>query len=195
VNAAFEQPSFDQAVPSAYGLTGPYLLVVGTIEPRKNLRRLVQAFERLRQERDHGGLMLAIAGPQGWDEHFLDDVAANPAREAIRYLGFVPLGDLPSLYHYARAVTYPSVYEGFGLPVLEAMCCSSVVVASHSSSLPEILGDGIQFDPYCIAAIAAALATALSLTPDEDAAYRRQCRERAHALLKMWSAEPALPGL
>jgi glycosyltransferase involved in cell wall biosynthesis len=81
------------------------------------------------------------------------------------------------------------------LPVLEAMCCSSVVVASRSSSLPEILGDGIQFDPYCVDAIAAALAAALRLTVDEDAAYRQQCRERARALLKTWSAEPALPGL
>jgi glycosyltransferase involved in cell wall biosynthesis len=194
VNAAFEHPSFDPDVPRSYGLTGPYLLVVGTIEPRKNLRRLVQAFERLRQQ-GHGDVTLAIAGPPGWDEHFLKDLAASPAREEILYLGFVPVEQLPSLYHYARAVTYPSLYEGFGLPVLEAMCCSSVVVASRSSSLPEILGDGIQFDPYCVDAIAAALAAALRLTVDEDAAYRQQCRERARALLKTWSAEPALPGL
>jgi glycosyltransferase involved in cell wall biosynthesis len=194
VNAAFEHPSFDPDVPRSYGLTGPYLLVVGTIEPRKNLRRLVQAFERLRQQ-GHGDLTLAIAGPPGWDEHFLTDLAASPARDGIVYLGFVPLEQLPSLYHYARAVTYPSLYEGFGLPVLEAMCCSSVVVASRSSSLPEILGDGIQFDPYCVDAIASALAAALRLTVDEDTVYRHQCRERARALLKTWSAEPALPGL
>ena len=91
---------------------------------------------------------------------------------------------LPSLYHFSSAVVCPSVYEGFGIPVMEAMCSSAAVLASDISSLPEVLGPGgIRFDPYEPEAIAAALLSVLTMSPDEAANYRKRGRQHALAHL------------
>jgi glycosyltransferase involved in cell wall biosynthesis len=131
-----------------YGLPERYLLHVGTIEPRKNLTRLVEALERLREE----GLRipLVVLSAKGWlYEDFFRRLEALSVRDAVHFTGYVPGPDLPLLYNGAVALAMPSVYEGFGLPVLEAMACGTPVVSSNTSSLPEIGGQAaLYFDPH-----------------------------------------------
>ncbi len=128
-----------ERVRKTYALEKPFLLHVGTIEPRKNLVRLIQAFSSLPQRRD---LELVIAGGRGW---LYDEIYKAPEKfgvsAAVRFIGFVPDEDLPALYSLAEVFVYPSLYEGFGLPVLEAMACGAAVVTSNNSSLPEVAGD------------------------------------------------------
>jgi alpha-1,3-rhamnosyl/mannosyltransferase len=193
LSPVFRQPLLSRGIASGHGLKAPYLLCVATTEPRKNLRRLVRAFERLSREE---APLLVLAGAAGWDEGFGRFLVESDAHPRVRNLGFVPLGHLPSLYHFASAVVYPSVYEGFGLPVLEAMCSSAVVVTARLRSLPEDLVAGLlDFAPYDTEGMASALRAALRLTADESAAYRRRCRSQAEALLEGWSQAPPLPGV
>jgi glycosyltransferase involved in cell wall biosynthesis len=196
INPQFAAPAFSRGWLTLHRIAQPYVLTVGTIEPRKNLRRLIRAFEWLREAdalRDH---TLVIVGATGWDPGFQEFLAASDVASRVRALGFVPTDHLPSLYHYASAVIQPSLYEGFGIPVMEAMCSSAVVVASNAGSLPEVLGaDGITFDPTDSRAIAAALMTAVMLSPAEAIAYRLWCRARAERHLERLSTEPLLPGL
>lgn len=195
VHPQYERPSFTSGHPAAHGIQGPYVLAVGTIEPRKNLRRLVQAFERLRCDAAADDHELVLTGPSGWDPDFQLFLARTDASRRVRLTGFVPLEHLPSLYHFASAVVCPSVYEGFGLPVLEAMCASAVVLASCTSALPEVLGfDGILFDPCDTKDMARALLGALRLPPAEAARYRARCRRRAEEHLQRLALEPPLPG-
>ncbi|HET9832456.1 MAG TPA: glycosyltransferase [Vicinamibacterales bacterium] len=192
----YRNPTFDPDVLRANHVLHPYLLSVGCLEPRKNLRRLVQAFETIQAEIAARNYLLVFAGPQGWDDDFPQFVAQSRARKHIRMLGLVPQAHLPTLYHYASAVVYPSLYEGFGLPVFEAMSCSSVVAASAISSLPEVLGDsGLSFDPYSTDAIAAVLLKAISMGPDEAHVFRRRARARAEWLLERTRTMPLLPGV
>jgi len=122
-----------------YGLPEQYLLFVGTIEPRKNLGRLLKAFEQL--HRDHLTDGLVIVGKQGWlYDSFFAALESSPAREAVMLPGYIPDADLPAVYAAAQAFVFPSLYEGFGLPVLEAMACGTPVACSNSSSLPEVSG-------------------------------------------------------
>ncbi len=122
-----------------YGIADrPYILSVGTLQPRKNYLHLMEGFLQL--EEDLGsGLQLFVAGGQGW---LYDDIVGEAARhENVRLLGFVADEDLPALYRGARLFALTSLYEGFGLPVLEAMACGVPVVCSRTSSLPEVAGD------------------------------------------------------
>jgi glycosyltransferase involved in cell wall biosynthesis len=195
VHPQYVQPQFDPAFVAWHSLATPYVLCVGTIEPRKNLRRLVRAFELLKDEEAAKGLTLVLVGPNGWDFGFREFLIGRDAYPRVKMPGFVPLEHLPSLYHFAAAVICPSVYEGFGIPVMEAMCCSAVVLASRISSLPEVLGrDGIQFDPYDTQEMAGALLSALSLSPTDAASYRRRRRQRAEAHLERLAREGPLPG-
>lgn len=122
-----------------FGLEGPYILFVGTIEPRKNLPRLLQAFSMLRREFP---ARLVVAGGGGW---LSDDVFATVQRLALSdgvvFLGEARPTDLRALYGAAEALALPSLYEGFGLPALEAMACGTPVVASDAGSLAEVVGD------------------------------------------------------
>ena len=129
----------------------PYALTVATLEPRKNLATLVEAHVRL-----GGDLALAVAGAAGWGRPPALDVPG------IVRLGYTPPSDLPRLYRGASVVVYPSLYEGFGMPVVEAMACGVPVVASSHPSLDEACGDaGVRADPLDPAAIAAAIETAI----------------------------------
>lgn len=134
---------------------GRYLLAVGTLEPRKNLSTVIAAFEQLPQ-----GIRqrypLVIVGMKGWGmDRFSDGLRNMINRGEVRMPGFVAQEDLPALYSGARLFVYPSLYEGFGLPPLEAMACGVPVIASRRASLPEVVGDaGILVEPMDDAAIA-----------------------------------------
>jgi len=196
VHPIFEHPRFERGVLARHRVESPYVLCVGTREPRKNLRRLLRAFELLARTPVASEHVLLLVGPAGWDETFDGALAENAFRDRIRMTGFVPLEDLPSLYHFASVVIYPSLYEGFGLPVLEAMCSSAIVATSRVSAMPEILGSsGMYFDPHDVEDIASVLTTVLQWSPTDAAPCRRRCRSRGEALLAQWAAEPPLPGL
>jgi len=154
-------PPGGAAIRARHGLDGPYLLSVGTLEPRKNLPRLVAAFAAL-PPATRGEHVLAVVGASGWDTA-ATEAALGANAGAIRRLGHVPDEDLPALYAGATALCYPSLYEGFGLPVLEAMACGTAVLTSDRSSLPEVAGDAaLLVDPRDEGAIAAGLARLLT---------------------------------
>lgn len=134
-----------------------FILTVGSLEPRKNIPRLLQAYASL--IKDGSPYTLVHAGPQGW---LFDEIHAEVnrlgLRERVRFLGLVPTPDLVALYNAASMFIYPSLYEGFGLPVLEAMACGCPIITSNISSLPEVVGDaGIMVDPHDISQIAHAI--------------------------------------
>lgn len=140
------------SIKEKYGLPFKFILSLGTIEPRKNLISLLRAFETM-QGSGHPELMkyaLVIAGTEGWASRgFFDQVRRSPVRDRIILTGFVEDQDKPGLYSLASAFVYPSLYEGFGFPPLEALACGTPVIASHSSSLPEVVGaEAILIDPY-----------------------------------------------
>lgn len=158
-------PSFapvrDQAhlaeVCARYGLPATYVLYVGTLQPRKNLMGLLNAIAALiEQGRD---VHLVIAGKKGWlYEPLFAHVQQLGLEERVHFIGYVPQEDLPALLSEARVFVLPSFYEGFGLPVLEAMACGTPVVCSNASSLPEVAGDAaILVNPHDIAELAQAL--------------------------------------
>lgn len=134
-----------------YGLSRHrYILSVSVLEPRKNLPHLVRCFFRLVREEQCEDLRLVLAGPPGWnyDEVFATADRHPELKHRVLLPGYVPISDLNALYNGALFLVYPSFYEGFGLPVLEAMHCGVPVIASHTSSLPEVAGDaGILVDP------------------------------------------------
>ena len=140
-----------------YGLPDKYILYVGTLEPRKNVEKLIEGFNSARKNME--GYKLIIVGKRGWqDQTIFNKVTALKLENEVVFLGYVPDEDLPALYNLAQAFVYPSLYEGFGLPVLEAMACGTPVITSNLSSLPEVAGEaGILIDPMNIEAIAEAL--------------------------------------
>ncbi len=163
-----------------YGIgDAPFILTVGTMQRRKNHLRLVQAFAKLTAA--HPGAqtpLLVIAGGKGW---LYDEVHAEVQRlglgEQVRFIGYVEDMDLPHLYRAAAVFAFPSTYEGFGLPLLEAMASGVPVVTSNVSSLPEVVGDaGLQVDPLDVDALARALEQALN-----DEVWRRHCIARGLA--------------
>jgi glycosyltransferase involved in cell wall biosynthesis len=160
---------------SRYGLKpGNFILYVGVLEPRKNIPRLVEAFARIAARIP--GVVLVLGGKKGWMyRQIFDQVQETGLAERVRFLGYVAHADLPALYTGARVFAYPSYYEGFGLPVLEAMRCGAAVVTSNVSSLPEVAGDAaLQVSPDDAAALADAM---LQLSNDE--ALRRELGRRA----------------
>jgi glycosyltransferase involved in cell wall biosynthesis len=165
------------AVAGRYGVEpGGYVLASGTLEPRKNLVRLVRAHARLPEElrREHP---LLIVGPRGWEEEELLRVAAGA--QGVTLAGFVPDADLAGLYAGCSAFCYPSLYEGFGLPVLEAMAAGAPVVTSQVSSLPEVGGDAaIYVHPEDEDSIRAALDELLR-APEKRAELSERGRARA----------------
>jgi glycosyltransferase involved in cell wall biosynthesis len=155
-------------------LEAPFLLCVGAIQTRKNISRLVQAFERI-----HPGCLLVLAGSDGYGaEQIRQQVQASPARERIRLLGYVDQETLAKLYRTAAAFSFPSLDEGFGLPVLEAMSAGLPVVTSNRSALAEVAGEAaLRVDPCQTEEIRLALERILSDTDCRqrliEAGYRR----------------------
>lgn len=156
-----------------YGLSTQYVLALGTIEPRKNLPRLITAMSHLQAEIEED---LVVAGPTGW---LTDEVEQAIARSGlggrIKRPGYIEDGDLVPLYSGATVVAMPSLYEGFGLPVLEAMATGAAVVTSNVSSLPEVAGEGaVLVDPLSVESIAAGIRSLV-----EDTAMRAKLTECA----------------
>jgi glycosyltransferase involved in cell wall biosynthesis len=156
--ARVADPAAVAATAARYGISGPYLLYVGTLHPRKNLARLVQAFATAAGGLDRG-LQLVLAGQKGWMfGEILAQVRSSGMEGRVVFPGYIPEQDLAALLSGALAFVYPSLYEGFGLPVLEAMACGTAVLCSNASSLPEVAGDAaLLVDPLDTAALAAGL--------------------------------------
>jgi glycosyltransferase involved in cell wall biosynthesis len=158
VPQAFFEATAETAAPTCrkYGLARPYALYVGTVEPRKNLDRLLDSWQSLpasvREAFD-----LVAAGPEGWQSAETMARLRGPT-PGVRYLGYVPEPDLPALTAGAAVFLYPSLYEGFGFPVAQAMAAGVPVITSNLSSLPEITGGAaLLVDPCSVAEIRAAL--------------------------------------
>ena len=167
--------------------TDAYLLSLNTLEPRKNLAAAISAFARLVRAGEAHDTSLVLVGARGWKTEGLDAALAEagPARDRIVLAGYVPDAELAALYGGAVAFVYPSLYEGFGLPPLEAMQCGVPVITSNTSSLPEVVGDaGLTADPRDVDAIAAAVAAVLG-----DSALRAAMRERSLARAALFSWE------
>jgi glycosyltransferase involved in cell wall biosynthesis len=163
------------------GSDAPYFLYVGTVQPRKNLARLIEAFALLAPSGSGGGdPLLVIAGKRGWLSEGIERRAAElGVAEQVRFTGYVPNEALPGLMAGALAFVFPSLYEGFGLPVLEAMAAGAPVLTSNSSSLPEVAGDAaLLVDPLDTAAIAEGLRR-LAHDPDLRAELRLRGARRA----------------
>ncbi len=168
-----------------YGIRQPYLLFVGVIEPKKNLERLLDAFALLRQERRiDDAVQLVIAGGKGWFyEQVYQKVAALHLETSVVLTGFIPDDALPLFYSGAEAFVFPSIYEGFGLPVLEAMSYGAPVITSNVSSLPEIAGNaGMLVNPNDPASIADGIETVL-----QHPARREQMREAGRLRAQQFS--------
>lgn len=138
-----------EAVRRRLGVTGEFLLTVGTLEPRKNLSILVSAFENVIRERSQSNIQLVIAGGRGWlSDPLFAAIETSPVRDNILLTDYLHDEDLRALYASCRAFIYPSIYEGFGLPPLEAMACGAPVIASRIPSLEETVADAVWlFDP------------------------------------------------
>ena len=177
------------AATARYGLPARYLLAVGTLEPRKNLTTLVRAFARLRDRSEiDRAVGLVLAGARGWlDDPIFRTVQSLGLEDAVRFPGFIDDDDLPAVYQGAELVVFPSLYEGFGLPLLEAMACGAPVVASNTSALPEVAGGAaILVDPLDVDGMARAVAGVLG-----DEALRGRLREDGVARASEFSWETA----
>ncbi len=149
-----------QRVRQTYGIEGDYILSVGSIQPRKNLPRLIAAYGILLRERPAAKLpRLVLVGKHAWlYGETLRAISKNRIETLTVLTGYVPDSDLPALYSGATCFIYPSYFEGFGLPPLEAMTCGTPVIAGNRTSLPEVIGDaGILVDPFNEAEIARAI--------------------------------------
>jgi len=167
-----------ERVRRSYGLPAEHLLFVGTLEPRKNLRRLVEAHRLLPDAPP-----LTIVGAAGWGG---GDLVGDHGDGRVRFLGFVPAGDLPALYASASALCYPSLREGYGLPVLEAMAQGTPVVTSRGTSTEEAAGHAaVLVDPLDVEAIAAGIGEALDRSNELAALGRSRAAECS------WSATAA----
>jgi glycosyltransferase involved in cell wall biosynthesis len=153
-----------------YNLPEPFLLYVGTLEPRKNIARLIRAFAYgiVSKGLPHH---LVVAGRKGWlYEEIFQEVRLFNLSGRVSFPGYVGQSDLAALYSLAHAFVYPSLYEGFGLPCLEAMSCGTPVIASDRASLPEIVGDSaLMIDPLSVDSLADALRTICT----DEALWRR----------------------
>jgi glycosyltransferase involved in cell wall biosynthesis len=176
-----QSPADVARVRAAHLLPEKFYLFLGALEPRKNVAGIIDAFDRL-----PGDAHLVIAGGSGWlNKDVFRRAASSPKAERIRFLGYVDEADKPALYAAALALVYPSFYEGFGMPPLEAMAVGTPVIASHVSSLGEVVGDaGLLVDPYVVGEIADAMAAVA-----EGARLRAELSRRGRERAKRFSWE------
>lgn len=169
-----------------YDIGGEYVLAVGSIQPRKNLVRLIRAYSDLRRTRSQAKLpQLVLVGKRAWlYGETLSAVEQSGVASDVIFTGYVPEHDLPALYTGALCFVYPSYFEGFGLPPLEAMACGTPVIAGDRTSLPEVVGDaGLLVNPFDTDAIGASIARLLD---DEELRADLRVRGRARAASFSW---------
>jgi len=194
VEAPFFEPAdkHDAPIRSSYTLPADYILYVGKLQARKNIARLLRAYHLLRQSRDDTP-ELVLVGQRTWLANEIYSVLDElKLHNVVRFTGHVPDEHLPAIYRGASVFVYPSLFEGFGIPLLEAMACRVPVTCSNLSSLPEVVGDAaLQFDPLDIDDIADKLAKVLN-----DSALRHSLitcgRKRAEQYLWKNTAEKTL---
>jgi glycosyltransferase involved in cell wall biosynthesis len=168
-----DHESCGEYVRGRYGLASPYILYAGRLQARKNLVRLVEAYSRLHRKGIREDLVLV--GKRDWQaDAILECVRKHGLESRVAFLGYVPREDLPYLYNAAKLFVYPSIFEGFGLPVVESMACGTPTITSRGSSLEEIVDDAaLLVDPLSVTCIAEAMEKVL-----QDAALRRSLSER-----------------
>lgn len=171
------------ALRQKYGLSERFVLTVGTVEPRKNLVRLLEAFARL-HKRNALSHTLVFVGGRGWkDGPVFAAVERLELGRLVRFLGHVPTADLVGLYNLAEALAFPSLYEGFGLPAIEAMACGTPVIVSRRGSLVEVAGNAAQFvDPLEVESIMDGLHRVL-----DDSAWREELHVKGLAQASRFS--------
>lgn len=170
------EPAEIERVRARYKIEGDYILAVGSIQPRKNLSRLLAAYSDLLRARTQVKLpQLVLVGKRAWlYAETLREVDQRGLKSAVVFTGYVPERDLPPLYSGALCFVYPSYFEGFGLPPLEAMKCGTPVITGNRTSLPEVVGPaGLMVDPFDSGAIAEAIARLI-----DDRGLRQSLRER-----------------
>jgi glycosyltransferase involved in cell wall biosynthesis len=177
-------PEEMERVNERYQIRGRFVLFAGNIKPHKNLERLIAAFGQVKQRPGHDDLKLFIIGDEVTRYGSLRrSVESAGVRQDVRFFGFVPDRTLAALYRLASVFAFPSLYEGFGLPPLEAMACGTPVVTSRISSLPEVVGDAaLLVDPYSVEDIALGIERALG-----DEALRAVLIERGRARVRDFS--------
>ena len=174
----FRPVSFEAAthtVRDRFGIRNPFILSVGDLQPRKNQIGLIRAFAKLARAHPQLRHDLILAGKETWfAEQVRDAAKASGIADRIHFSGFVTDADLLQLYNACDVFAFPSFYEGFGLPALEAMACGRAVVCSNTTSLPEVVdGAALLFDPYAVDEIARAIA---------DLLFDRELRARMERL-------------
>lgn len=173
VDAEFYKPAANKevaAVKEKYGIEGDYILFLSTLEPRKNVTKIIKAYDLLSPEL-RSKYKLVLAGKKGWLDEEIEELCDKMGDQVIR-TGRVETDDKPALYTGASLFAFPSVYEGFGMPILEAMACGTPVVTSSTSSMPEVAGDAaIVVEPHNVHDIVDAFTSVLT-----DANLARQLR-------------------
>lgn len=171
-------------VRARYGIAAPYFLYLGGFDPRKNLRNMLAGFKRFLMAAGSEHKLVLCGDARGFEDYLGDTVEELGLGASVAFTGFVPEEDLPTLYSGAVAFVCVSLYEGFGLPLLEAMACGTPVLASGTSSVPEVVGDaGLLVDPLEPGEIAAGLER---LMVDEGLAAELASRGRERAALFTW---------
>ena len=167
-----------------YGIKGDYVLSVGSIQPRKNLSRLIAAYSNLRRAQPGGKLpQLVLVGKCAWlYDETLRTIKDLEVSNSVVLTGYVPEDDLPALYSGALFFVYPSYFEGFGLPPLEAMKCGAAVIVGNKTSLPEIVGDaGVLVDPFDVNDVACAMERLM-----RDSSFRSQLQAKGLERAKLF---------
>lgn len=174
------------AVGKKYKIAGDYIIFVGTLQPRKNIERLIEAFSKVNWSLVSGNWSLVIAGKKGWlYDQILTKSQELGIEDKVIFTDFVPDADLPALIAGAKVYVNPSLWEGFGIPVIEAQACGVPVAVSNTSSLPEIVGDsGALFDPTDVMSIATAIKDLLT-----DEKTRTDLVKKGHQNSKRFSWE------
>lgn len=180
-----DQKSNMDLLKNKYGIQSEFILFVGTLQPRKNIERLIESFSKLKNRKN---TTLIIIGKKGW--HY-EDILAAPKKfhveDSVKFLDFVPDDDLPAFYQHAKFFVLPSLYEGFGLPVLEAMKFGCPVLTSNISSLPEAGGDAAEYcDPTNVDDITEKMERLLS-----NAELRSKLSKKGYEQIKKFSWEKA----
>lgn len=157
-----------------FAITQPFIVSVGVLQPRKNFQRLIKAFSYLKKTHNIPH-KLVIVGGRAWQYEGIEGLPKSMGiMKEVIFTGFLPAEDLSYLVKNADLFVFPALYEGFGIPVIEAMACGVPVVASNAGSLPEVLGDaGLQFDPYRVDDIANSVCQVLSSTTLREELVRR----------------------